>query len=377
MQLRTTKQWELFKSLQAQFEDESAGIPDDPDFYEPKLTPAGAVYCVRPALARSPARRALGLSPLGNHPKRYGLDGASKQTRGFIKLLARCMDQFQGRCAFGAFTPSPDDFFAIEEAEGGAAKFQWQLGKALSEMYVKRGKDACWLLVPELTPKLSKTHGRPLVHWHVLAVNKRSKWEPGFWLSLEDWRWVYETAYRRHVGREPLDVRATVSLRIAKSPSRYLGKYLSKNPSGLGGVDFSAHEDAVPKQWQSASEPAKRLVKELTLRLPSAFADFLWREWQVLEGMELGYFHTFLINERTGWEVGSFRFKSVEALALCWERFVSQARTADPADVGQAVPPGVVPAREEEHDFSVGVGVVRALEAALQPVHEQLCLGAI
>lgn len=377
MRLRNQKDWELFKHLEAQFEDESAGIPDDPDFYEPKLTPEGVVYMVRPALAPSPAKRVLGLSPLGNHPKRYGLDGASKQTRGFIKVLAKCMDQFQGRCAFGAFSPSPQDFYAIEAAAGGAAQFQWQLGKALSEMYVKRGRDACWLLVPEITPELSKRLGRPMIHWHILAVNKRSKWEPGFWLSLDDWRWVYETAFRRHVGTAPTDVRATVSLRMAKSPSRYLGKYLSKNPSGLGGIDFAGHEDAIPKQWQSASKPAKRLVEELTLRLPAAFADFLWREWQVLESLELGYFHSFVMNERTGWEVGAFRFKSVEALALCWERFVAERRTADPADVGESVPPGVVPAREEECDLPVGVGVVRALESLVQPVPEQLCLGAI
>ena len=53
-------------------------------------------------------------------------------------------------------------------------------------MYVKRGKDACWLLVPEVTPKLSAAQGRPMIHWHLLAVNKRSRWEKGWWLWIED-----------------------------------------------------------------------------------------------------------------------------------------------------------------------------------------------
>ena len=377
MRLKTAKGFQAYDALTAQFEDEAGRFQDDPDWYEPTLTPEGVVYCVRPSLAWSPAKRALGLSPLRNHSKRNGLGGASRGTRKKIQLTAKNMDRFQGRNAFGAFSPSPADFFAIEEADGGAAGFQWQLGRAASEMYVKRGKDACWLLVPEVTPKLSSSQGRPMIHWHLLAVNKRSRWEKGWWLSIDDWREVYRTAFRRHVGTAPIDERASVSLRLAKSPSRYLAKYLSKNPDGLGDVDFQGHEDAIPKQWFSSSAPAKRLVKESSVRLPAAFADFLWREWRVLEDEDLGSWGTFLVNERTGWEIGRFRFKSVEAAGLVWERFVAQARTADAADVGLSVPPLVVPAREEEADFSIGIDVVGALKSVFQPVPEQLRLLAV
>lgn len=254
---------------------------------------------------------------------------------------------------------------------------QKRLGDEITNEYKAVGREPLWLLVPEITPQMSKDAGRPFIHWHILAVNKRTKWEKGWWVSIDAWNRAWRNAFRKHTGSEPFDMSATVSLTRAMNPERYLAKYLTKNPSGLGGIDFEGHEDAIPRQWFSRSRAAKRLVDEMTTRLPSAFADFLWREWQVLEAEGLGYWRTFVVNERTGWEVGQFRFASVLAMALVWERFVSQAWPAYASDVGEPVPPGVVPAREEENDLPVGIGVVRALEASLQPVHEQLCLGAI
>ena len=377
MRLNTSKGFRDYEALTAQFEDAQGAFLDDPDWYEPTLTPEGVVYCVRPSLAPSPAKRALGLSPLRNHPSRYGLDGVKSGARKKIRLTAKCLGKFERRNAFGAFTPSPPDFFSIEASEGGASGFQWQLGKALSEMYVRRGKDACWLLVPEITPQLSESQGRPMVHWHVLAVNKRSRFEKGWWLSIEDWREVYATAFKRHTGSDPIDARASVSLRLARNPAKYLAKYLSKNPSGLGGIDFEGHEEAIPRQWFSSSKPAKRLVKESSVRLPAAFADYLWLEWRVLEAEGLGSWRTFVMNERTGWEVGAFQFKDLVAIGLAWERFVVWARPANPPDVGEPIAASVVPAGEHEGDFSVFRLEMGVEQLSAQPVVEQLSLVAI
>lgn len=377
MRLRTAKGFRDYDALTAQLEDEFERYSDDPDWYAPVLTPKGVVFCVRPSLAASPAKRALGLSPLRNQHSRYGLKGASPGTRKKVELTAIASNRFEGRVAFGGYTPSMPDFEAIEDAPGGVASMQKRLGDEITREYKAVGHEPLWMLVPEITPDMSKREGRPYVHWHILAVNKRSKWDKGWWLSLEAWNRAYVNAFKKHVGREPIDVRATVSLTRAKNPARYLSKYLTKNPDGLGGVDFEGHEDAVPRRWFSRSRPAKRLVEEMTTRLPAAFADFLWREWRVLEAEGLGSWGTFVVNERTGWEIGRFRFRSVEALALAWECFVAEGRGSEPSDIGLPGPPGVVPAREEKCHLPVGIGEVRLNKSALQPVNEQLCLSAV
>lgn len=377
MRLRTAKGFRDYDALTAQLEDEAGLYQDDPDWYEPTLTAKGVVYCVRPSLAASPAKRALGLSPLRNQHSRYGLKGASSGTRKKVELTAIASNRFEGRVVFGGYSPSPPDFESIEAAPGGVAGMQKRLGDEVTREYKAVGHEPLWMLVPEITPDMSKREGRPYIHWHVLAVNKRSKWDKGWWISLEAWKRAWVNAFRKHVGTEPVDVRATVSLRRAKNPARYLSKYLTKNPDGLGGVDFAGHEEAVPRQWFSRSRAAKRLVDEMTTKLPAAFADFLWREWRVLEAEGLGSWRSFVVNERTGWEIGRFCFASVEALALAWERFVVQGRRADPTEIGLTVLPDVVPTREEERDFSVGIGEVRLNETPLQPIDEQLRLLAI
>jgi len=258
VRISTAKGFRVYDELTAQIEDESRRAAYDPDFYEPTLSPEGIVYCVRPSLAPSPAKRALGLSPLPNQQTRYGLNGASRNTRKKIKATGVAMNRFQGRVAFGAFTPSPADMVRIEEAAGGSANFQKRLGDEITKAYKRVGREPAWLLVPEVTPGLSARHGRPFIHWHILAVNKRSKWDKGWWLDIPTWNEVYRKAYRLHVGDLPLCDVASVSLKQARNPARYLSKYLSKNPDGLAGVDFDSHEDAIPRQWFSSSDPAKR-----------------------------------------------------------------------------------------------------------------------
>lgn len=373
MRISTAKSFQQFDALLAQFEDEGRRVVDDPDFYQPALSPEGVCFCVRPSLAPSPAKRALGLSPLPNQRNRYGLDGASRNTRKKIKATGLVMNRFQGRVAFGAFTPSPEDFERIETAPGGVAGMQKRLTDEMTKAYKRVGREPAWLLVPEITPKLSASLGRPMIHWHIVAVNKRSRWDKGWWIDIQTWNDIYMRAFQTHCGRPPANARASVSLRQARNPARYLAKYLSKNPDQLGDVDFEGHEEAIPRQWFSRSKAAKRMVDELTLRLPSAFADFLWREWQVLESEDLGHWRTFVVNGRTGWEVGAFRFKSLTALALVWERFVAQLRACDTTDVGVPGLGDIVETTEHEGDF-VGSSVdLASLQLKAQPVMHQLC----
>lgn len=110
---------------------------------------------------------------------------------------------------------------------------------------------------------------------------------------------------------------------MARNPARYLSKYLSKETGVIAGCDYEGHPDALPRQWQSRSEPMRRMVEFYTGRLPASFADFLQREWQVLEGLGLGFVNFWHPPSCDRYEVLTFYPSSFESLMLVWERYVA------------------------------------------------------
>ena len=331
MRLIGEKQFNGFGQFLAQVGAEGHGA-DDPDWYEPLVDPRGVIHCVRVPIAghRRP-KGAHGLVPAHKLANRYGLRGASPHARKAIGVTARCLNRFHNRVAFGGFTPSPDDMDAIEYAPGGASGFQRRLGQALSHLLQGKGFTPLWALIPEVTPRLSRLRGRPAIHWHFLALCKSSRYAKHWWLSKDDWKAVFDTAYRWHVGHDPIDARASTKVVMARNPARYLSKYLTKGMADLEGIDCENHQDALPRQWQSRSAPMRRMVEFYTGRLPSSFADFLNREWQLLEGLKLGYCCFWHPPSCDRYEILTFYPNSIESLMLVWERYMAWRSSDMPA----------------------------------------------
>lgn len=353
---------------------------DDPDWYEPLVDPRGVIHCVRVPIAghRRP-KGALGLVPAHKSTNRYGLGGASPHARKAINVTARCLNRFHKRVAFGGFTPSPVDMDAIEHAEGGSAGFQRRLGNSLSYLLQRKGLTPLWALVPEITPKRSRAWGRPAIHWHFLALCKSSRYAKHWWLSKEDWALVYETAFRWHTGSNPSDSRASTRVVMARNPARYLSKYLTKGTVSSEGIDFEGHPDAIPRQWQSRSAPMRRMVEFYTGRLPASFADFLSKEWRMLEGLKLGYCVFWHPPSCDRYEVLTFYPNSLESLMLVWERYVSGLPAMAPgarSDLSNEEFSAVPPARPVEVHQERGEAVigdsVSPFENLLTPNLQQL-----
>lgn len=335
---------------------------DDPDWYQPLVDPRGVIHCVRVPLAghRRP-KGALGLVPAHKSTNRYGANGASPHARKAINVTARCLNRFSNRVAFGAFTPSPVDMEAIETAEGGSAGFQRRLGNALSYFLQRKGLTPLWMLIPEVSPQRSQAWGRPAIHWHFLALCKNNRYEKHWWLSKQDWLDVYRTAFRWHTQTpDPQDCRASTRCVMARNPARYLSKYLSKTTSEVDGCDYENHQDALPRQWQSRSDPMRRMVGFYTGRLPSSFGEFLDREYAMLEGLKLGFARHWHPPSCDRYQILSFYPNSFESLMLIWERYISWLGSpiaAPGPDVSDEGLPGVG-----------GVGSVQVHEESCHPV---------
>jgi len=112
---------------------------------------------------------------------------------------------------------------------------------------------------------------------------------------------------------------------MARNPARYLSKYLSKVTGEIEGCDYENHADAIPRQWQSRSAPMRRMVEFYTGRLPGSFADFLSREWKMLEGLGLGYCVFWHPPSCDRYEILTFYPKSLESLMLVWERYMASS----------------------------------------------------
>lgn len=381
MRLLGEKQFNGFGGFLAQASEEGRGA-DDPDWYEPLVDPRGVIHCVRvPIAGHKRPKAVLGLVPAQKSTQRYGLKGAAPSARKSIKVTARCLNKYSNRCAFGAFTPCPADMDSIEAAKGGTSGMTRRLGNALTRFLQRRGVTPLWMLVPEITPRRSLEWGRPAIHWHFLAVGKRTRWDKQWFLSKSDWAEVYRTAFRWHTQREPADTSACSRVEMARNPARYLAKYLSKEVGDLEGVDFEGHPDALPRQWQSRSGPLRRLVEFYTHRLPSSFAEFLSQEWKVLEGLKLGYANHWHPPSCDRYEILTFYPHSLEALMLVWERYVSWLPTPSaatgfetPHDPFPGLSTGGTVQVHQESGESVVSGGVGPLKDLLCPDAEQLDL---
>lgn len=381
VRLLGTQDFNGFGQLLAQVREEGQGA-DDPDWYEPLVDPRGVIHCVRVPIAghRRP-KGALGLVPAHKSPNRYGVNGASPHARKAINVSARCLNRFPKRVAFGAFTPSPSDMHSIETSKGGSANFQRRLGDSLSYALKRKGLTPVWMLVPEITPRRSLEWGRPAIHWHFLALCKGSRWDKQWWLSTQEWADVYKRAFVWHVGVPPADARASTRCVMARNPARYLSKYLSKSTGEIEGCDYESHMDALPRQWQSRSEPMRRMVESYTGRLPSSFADFLDREWRMLEELNLGFSRHWHPPSCDRYEILTFYPRSLECMMLVWERYIAWLGTpaAGPrmhvADEERlAVPASWNVQVHEQSGEALGVSGVGTFENLIAPDSEQLDL---
>ena len=179
------------------------------------------------------------------------------------------------------------------------------------------------MLIPEISPQRSRAWGRPAIHWHFLALCKGSRYEKGWWLSIAEWNEVYERAVLWHCKTQAVDTRASVRTVMARNPARYLSKYLSKETGVIESCDYEGHLEALPRQWQSRSDPMRSLVRFYTGRLPSSFAEFLDKEYAVLEGMNLGFARHWHPPSCDRYEILSFYPNSLESLMLTWERYMA------------------------------------------------------
>ncbi len=179
------------------------------------------------------------------------------------------------------------------------------------------------MLIPEISPQRSRAWGRPAIHWHFLALCKGSRWSKDWWLSIAEWNDIYKRAFLWHCKHEAVDTRASVRCVMARNPARYLSKYLSKQTGVIESCDYESHQDALPRQWQSRSDPMRSLVRFYTGRLPSSFAEFLDKEYAVLEGMNLGFARHWHPPSCDRYQVLSFFPNSLESLMLTWERYMS------------------------------------------------------
>ena len=379
MRLLGEKQFNGFGQFLAQAGEEGNGA-DDPDWYEPLVDPRGVIHCVRvPIAGHKRPKAALGLVPAQKSTNRYGLKGAAPSARKAINVSARCLNRFMNRVAFGAFTPSEPDMELIEGSKGGASGFQMRLGNALSYLFQRKGFTPLWMLVPEVTPRRSRDWGRPAIHWHFLALCKRTRWEKHWWLSCEEWASVYATAFRWHTGRDPIDMRASSKAVMARNPARYLAKYLTKQTEALEGVDFEGHPDALPRQWVSRSAPLRRMVEFYTGRLPASFAQFLSEEWRMLEGLKLGWANHWHPPSCDRYEILTWYPNSLEALMLVWERYMAwlpcpaaATRSEVPDSPLPAVSPGRAMQVHQERCEAVVGGGVSPSQDLLCPDFQQL-----
>ena len=368
-----------FGALQSQMRSEGQGL-EDSDWYQPELDPRGVIHCVRVPIAghRRP-KGALGLVPAQKSTQRYGAKGAAPSARKAINVSARCLNRFTRRVAFGAFTPSPVDMDAIESSPGGSAGFQRRLGNALSRLLLRKGYTPVWMLIPEISPRRSQAWGRPAIHWHFLALCKGSRYEKEWWLSKSEWLSVYRTAFQWSTGSEPADDRASCRCVMARNPARYLSKYLSKVTGEIKGVDYEAHIDALPRQWQSRSDAMRKMHAFYSSRLPASFAQFLSDEYRLLEGLGLGFARHWHPPSCDRFEICSFYVKDLVSLHLIWERFIAWSlppSVAAGVDGADEVVPGPLALRSAEvHQEGVVAPVVDrvgAVDAVLSPRAEQL-----
>ena len=379
MRLIGQEDFKGFGALKAQMEHEAQGLEHE-DWYKPLLDPRGVIHCVRVPIAghRRP-KGALGLVPAHKSTNRYGTNGASPHARKAINVSARCLNRYSHRVAFGAFTPSPVDMDAIECAPGGSANFQRRLGNALSSALLKKGLTPVWMLIPEISPRRSQAWGRPAIHWHFLALCKGSRYEKEWWLSKSEWLGVYRKAFQWHTGIEPADDRASTRCSMARNPARYLSKYLSKTTGEIKGVDYSAHVDALPRQWQSRSDAMRKMHAFYTGRLPASFAQFLSEEYRLLEGLGLGFARHWHPPSCDRFEVCSFYVKDLGSLALIWERFIAwcpSPAVAPGVDRTDEVVPRPLTLRpmevHQQGEVAPVIDRVSALEAVTRPVAEQI-----
>ena len=368
-----------FGALQAQMRSEGQGL-EDSDWYEPLLDPRGVIHCVRVPIAghRRP-KGAPGLVPAHKLANRYGTKGASPHARKAINVSARCLNRYARRVAFGAFTPSPPDMDLIETSPGGSSGMQRRLGQALSYALLRKGLTPVWMLIPEISPRRSQAWGRPAIHWHFLALCKGSRYEKEWWLSKSEWLGVYRRAFQWHTGIAPTDDRASTRCVMARNPARYLSKYLSKTTGEIKGVDYSAHVDALPRQWQSRSDAMRKMHAFYTGRLPASFAQFLSEEYRLLEGLGLGFARHWHPPSCDRFEICSFYVKDLGSLALIWERFIAwcpRPSVAARVDGADEVVPGPLALRSaevhQESEVAPVIDRVSALEAVVRPVADQL-----
>ena len=368
-----------FGSLLAQTRVEGQGH-DHPDWYEPEVDPRGVIHCVRVPIAghRRP-KGAHGLVPAQKSTNRYGTKGAAPSARKAINVSARVLNRYTRRVAFGAFTPSPVDMDLIEASQGGSAGMQRRLGNALSYALLQKGLTPVWMLIPEISPRRSQAWGRPAIHWHFLALCKGSRYDKEWWLSKEEWLGVYRRAFQWHTGTAPTDDRASCRCVMARNPARYLSKYLSKATGEIKGVDYESHVDALPRQWQSRSDAMRKMHAFYTGRLPASFAQFLSEEYQLLEGLGLGFARHWHPPSCDRYEICSFFVRDLGSLALIWERFIAWAGPPvvaprfDSADEKVAAPltGGSVHLHQEGELCPVVVGV-HPVNAISAPVAEQM-----
>ncbi len=379
MRLMGEKDFRGFSAFLRQVDAEGQGRTD-PDFYDPVIDARGVVHCVRvPISAVRRPKGDPGLVLAQKSVQRYGLNGAAASTRKQIDLAARNLNRFPGRCAFGAFTPSPVDMDSIERAPGGSAHFQDMLGKSLSRFLRDKGLPQLWLLVPEVSPKRSDSWGRPAIHWHFLCLAKRFRERKGWLISKSEWLDIYKRAFRWHSSTEACDCRASTRCEVARNPARYLSKYLSKNVTLIGEVSVEGHEDAIPRQWFSTSKPLREMKRRNQTRLPAAFAQFLVEQYDRLSSLDLGWARHWTPAGCSSFEVVSFRVKDYPALLLIWERFIDwdprpwgDMHGKGPSEIIFPGFGGVVEGGKEEGASSVTVSSGLICEEVVAPIAEQL-----
>lgn len=121
----------------------------------------------------------------------------------------------------------------------------------------------------------------------------------------------------------------------------------------------------------------RRMVEFYTGRLPSSFADFLDREYAVLEGLRLGFARHWHPPSCDRYQILTFYPNSFESLMLIWERYVSWLVPPAAASRGEAADEvlSARPLREVEIHQECGkpevVNGIRPIKALSAPDFEQ------
>lgn len=296
-------------------------------YANPSIGPDLKVWAVPQDDAAKLSRRGLVSTRKFAKPVRNGLSGISRPALKCIRRTCRLLEANKRHMALWTVTLPDADYLDLAES-GKWPILQRRLIDLLIRLLIREGDEALVIGVAEIGCRRARRTGRPDPHLHILTSGYGKRDRTGQWLLRPDVMDRLVNTACQYAGLPSRSRRSCSNIAgIKKSVTKYLSKYLTKQPL----VDIKdlldKYKSLIPRQWWNRSANAKCLLDGCISRFPTAFAAFIVRECSYLEthGLGRGGIRT------VGWrktkiyelpiEVFCFQFDSVASARQAWDLF--------------------------------------------------------